>query len=141
MFYSDNSGHRNQYGATSFINGHNNTFVLTAEGFFDTSKYSALQFLHDDGIEVSLNGNELYTYNGNTGLKDSGWKVFADTSMAEFNLLFWENAGAATILVNAQLRETGTTEIAQISTVPAPTSIALFACGLIGLITGRRRKA
>ena len=58
IFFSDVG--RN--GASAFTGGHHTTFVLTASGMLDTSLYSALQFFHDDGIDVSLAGNSLYTY-------------------------------------------------------------------------------
>jgi hypothetical protein len=135
VFFSD-WGH---HSAPAFPGGHNNTFVLTATGMVDTSLYSALKFFHDDGIDVSLGSNSLYSFNGNTALKDSGWNMFADTGMESFDLLFWENGGAASVLVYGTLRDSGTSEIAKISTVPGPSSIAFLALGLMGLVFARRR--
>ncbi|HBY88828.1 MAG TPA: hypothetical protein DEO86_23500, partial [Colwellia sp.] len=124
IFFSD----WNHHGASAFPGGHNNTFVLTASGMIDTSLYSGLQFFHDDGIDVNLGGDSLYSYNRNTGLRDSGWKTFADTGMTSFDLLFWENGGAASILVYGQLRNGQATEIANFTTVsvPEPSTIAIL---------------
>lgn len=137
IFFSD-VGH---HGAPSFPNNHTETFVLTATGMLDTSLYSALSFYHDDGIIASLAGEELYVFNKNTGLKDSGWHTFSDTGMESFDLLFWENGGAASVLVYGLLRDGGTSEVAQIaSSVPAPATSALLGLGLISLMVARRRK-
>lgn len=138
IFFSD----WNHHSAPAFPGGHNNTFVLTAAGMVDTSLYSALKFFHDDGIDVNLDGNSLYSYNANTGLKDSGWKTFADTGLTSFDLLFWENGGAASILVYGQLRSGGATEVAKFSTVsvPEPSSIAILGLGLLGLVTRKTKK-
>lgn len=138
VFFSD-WGH---HSAPIFPGGHNNTFVLTASGMIDTSLYSALKFYHDDGIDVDLAGNSLYTYNANTGLRDSGWKSFADTGMQSLDLLFWENGGAASVLVYGQLRSGQTEEIANFSTVavPEPSTLAIFALGLLGFASRKVKK-
>ena len=138
IFYSDAAAH----GAPGFDNGHNETFVLTATGFLDTSLYSALQFFHDDGMTVSLAGNAVYSYNANTAKRDSGLISFADTGLVSFDLLFWENYGAATLLTYGVLRSgTQATEVAKIASVPAPGAMALFGLGLLSLVAARRRKA
>ncbi len=138
IFYSDVAAD----GAPGFDNGHNDTFVLTATGFLDTSLYSALQFFHDDGMTVSLAGNPVYTYNANTAKRDSGLISFADTGLVSFDLLFWENTGAATLLTYGVLRSgTQATEVATIASVPAPGAMALFGLGLLSLVAARRRKA
>ncbi|KGJ94458.1 PEP-CTERM sorting domain-containing protein [Colwellia psychrerythraea] len=139
IFFSD-WGH---HGASAFPGGHNNTFVLTASGMIDTSLYSGLQFFHDDGIEVNLGGDSLYTYDSNTGLRNSGWKTFADTGMTSFDLLFWENGGAASILVYGQLRDGHTTEVANFSavSVPEPSTIAILSIGLLGLAARKTKKS
>lgn len=138
IFFSD----WNHHGASAFPGGHNNTFVLTASGMIDTSLYSGLQFFHDDGIDVNLGGDSLYSYNRNTGLRDSGWKTFADTGMTSFDLLFWENGGAASILVYGQLRNGQATEIANFTTVsvPEPSTIAILGLGLLGLVARKAKK-
>lgn len=138
IFFSD----WNHHGASAFPGGHNNTFVLTASGMIDTSLYSGLQFFHDDGIDVNLGGDSLYSYNRNTGLRDSGWKTFADTGMTSFDLLFWENGGAASILVYGQLRNGQTTEVANFTTVsvPEPSTIAILGLGLLGLVARKAKK-
>ncbi len=138
IFFSD-WGH---HGASAFPGGHNSTFVLTASGMIDTSLYSGLKFFHDDGIDVSLGGDSLYRFNRNTGLKDSGWKTFADTGMTSFDLLFWENGGAASILVYGQLRNGQTTEVANFSavSVPEPSTIAILGLGLLALVARKTRK-
>ena len=108
----------------------------------DTSLYSGLQFFHDDGIDVNLGGDSLYSYNRNTGLRDSGWKTFADTGMTSFDLLFWENGGAASILVYGRLRNGQATEIANFTTVsvPEPSTIAILGLGLLGLVARKAKK-
>ena len=140
IFFSD-WGH---HGASAFPGGHNSTFVLTASGMIDTSLYSGLKFFHDDGLDVSLGGDSLYRFNRNTGLKDSGWKTFADTGMTSFDLLFWENGGAASILVYGQLRNGQTTEVANFSavsvSVPEPSTIAILGLGLLALVARKTRK-
>lgn len=138
IFFSD----WNHHGASAFPGGHNNTFVLTASGMIDTSLYSGLQFFHDDGIDVNLGGDSLYSYNRNTGLRDSGWKTFADTGMTSFDLLFWENGGAASILVYGRLRNGQATEIANFTTVsvPEPSTIAILGLGLLGLVARKAKK-
>lgn len=128
--------------APGFAVANNDTFVFTATGFLDTSLYSALQFFHDDGITVSLAGNAIYTYDANTAKKDSGLLTFADTGMVAFDLLFWENTGAATLLTYGVLRNgTQATEVAKIASVPAPGVMALFGLGLLSLVAARRTKA
>ena len=128
--------------APGFAVANNDTFVFTATGFLDTSLYSALQFFHDDGITVSLAGNAIYTYDANTAKKDSGLLTFADTGMEAFDLLFWENTGAATLLTYGVLRNgTQATEVAKIASVPAPGVMALFGLGLLSLVAARRTKA
>jgi len=128
--------------APGFAVANNDTFVFTATGFLDTSLYSALQFFHDDGITVSLAGSTFYEVNKNTAKKDSGLLTFADTGMEAFNLLFWENQGAATLLTYGVLRNgTQATEVARIASVPAPGVMALFGLGLISLVVTRRQKA
>lgn len=138
IFFSD----RGHHGASAFPGGHNSTFVLTASGMIDTSLYSGLQFFHDDGIDVNLGGDSLYSYNRNTGLRDSGWKTFADTGMTSFDLLFWENGGAASILVYGQLRNGQATEIANFTavSVPEPSTIAILGLGLLGLVARKAKK-
>lgn len=138
IFFSD-WGH---HGASAFPGGHNSTFVLTASGMIDTSLYSGLKFFHDDGIDVNLGGDSLYRFNRNTGLKDSGWKTFADTGMTSFDLLFWENGGAASILVYGQLRNGQTTEVANFSaaSVPEPSTIAILGLGLLALVARKTKK-
>ena len=143
IFFSDIG----ENGAGAFPGGHHTTFVLTATGIIDTSLYSALKFFHDDGIDVNLGGNSLYSYNANTPIRDSGWKTFSDTGLTSFDLLFWENGGAASILVYGQLRDGLTaeiqpTEIANFSTVavPEPSTIAIFAIGLLGLVSRKMKK-
>lgn len=138
IFFSD-WGH---HGASAFPGGHNNTFVMTASGMIDTSLYSGLKFFHDDGIDVNLGGDSLYRFNRNTGLKDSGWKTFADTGMTSFDLLFWENGGAASILVYGQLRNGQTTEVANFSaaSVPEPSTIAILGLGLLALVARKTKK-
>lgn len=137
IFFSDYGHHS----APLFPGGHDNTFVLTATGMIDTSLYSALSFSHDDGIDVHLGGDSLYRFDGNTGLKSSGWKSLTDTGMASFDLLFWENGGAASVLVYGKLRSTGAEEVAQIANIPEPSTLTMFALGFIGLVASRRRKA
>lgn len=138
VFFSD-WGH---HGAPTFPGGHDTTFVLTASGMIDTSLYSALKFYHDDGINVDLAGNSLYTFNANTALKDSGWKTFADTGLESLDLLFWENGGAASVLVYGQLRSGQTQEVANFSTVavPEPSTLAILALGLLGFASRRVKK-
>ncbi len=142
ILFSDTQSHRNQYGASAFPGSHKTTFVLTASGTIDTSLYSALKFRHDDGIDVSLGGNSLYTYNGNTALKSSGWRSFADTGVESFDLLFWENAGAGSIFVHGLLRNGQTQEVANFSTVavPEPTTVAILGLGLLALVSRRVKK-
>jgi hypothetical protein len=138
IFFSD----RGHHSASAFPGGHNNTFVLTATGMIDTTLYSGLKFFHDDGIDVKLGGNSLYSFNGNTALRDSGWKNFADTGLTSFDLLFWENGGVASILVYGQLRSDQTTEVASFSrvSVPEPSTIAILGLGLLGLVTRKVKK-
>jgi len=138
VFFSD-WGH---HGAPTFPGGHNHTFVLTASGLINTSLYSALKFFHDDGIDVELAGNSLYTYNANTALRDSGWRTFDNTGMESLDLLFWENGGAASVLVYGMLRNGQTEEVANFSTVavPEPSTLAIFALGLLGFASRRVKK-
>ncbi len=138
IFFSD-YGHHD---ATAFPGGHNHTFVLTASGMLDTSLYSGLKFFHDDGIDVNLDGDSLYRFNGNTGLKDSGWKTFDDTGLVSFDLLFWENGGAASLLVYGMLRDGQTSEVANFSSVPVPepSTLAIFALGVLGLVSRKVKK-
>ena len=135
IFFDD----RDLYGADAFPDSHNTTFVLTATGMLDTSIYSALSFYHDDGMTVSLGGNSLYTYDGNTGYRYSELLTIADTGMTSFDLLFWENYGGATLLTYGTLRSTGVTEVANIITVPAPAPLALLSLALMGFAVSRRK--
>lgn len=80
----------------------------------------------------------MYTFDGNTGLKDSGWNMFADTGVELFDLMYWENTGAGSLLVYGMLRDGGASEVAKVS-VPAPTTMAFFALGLMGLAAARRK--
>lgn len=140
VFYSD-WGHV-VYGITGtpFPGGHNTTFVMTASGLVDASVYSHLRIFHDDGVDSTLNGSNLYTYNGNTALRGSGYLSLGTSSgLQAFDLLFWEHGGAATIGVFGLNRSTNQWEVANISSVSEPATFALFGLGLIGLAATRRK--
>ncbi len=139
ILLSDTQAHRNQFDASPIPGNHNATFVLTATGTIDTSLYAALKFHHDDGIDVNIGGNNLYTFNSNTPLRDSGWQYFADTGIESFDLLFWENIGEGSIFVHGLLRNGQTQEVANFSTaaVPEPTTIAVLGLGLLALVSRR----
>lgn len=143
IFFSDAGYTWNSTAASTFPGGHTTTFVLQASGMVDTSFYSALWFGHDDGIDVDVDGSDLYTFNANTAFRNSGEKTLgASAGLQSFNLLFWENHGAATVAVWGKNRSTNSWEIANISTaasVSEPATLALFGLGLIGLSLTRRR--
>ncbi len=140
IFFSDNG----ISGPPGFLGGHDTTFVLTASGVVDTSLYSALRFVHDDGIEVHLDGDSLYEFNGNTPPKNSGWLTFDDTGLTSFNLTYWENYGGGTIQVYGKLRNGGAEVLADIDDplhdVPEPSGIAILGLGLLGLATRKVKK-
>jgi hypothetical protein len=142
ILFSDTQSHRNQFDAAPLLGGHNTTFVLTAFGTIDTSLYAALKFHHDDGIDVNIGGESLYTYNRNTALRNSGWQYFADTGIETFDLLFWENAGEGSIFVHGLLRDGQTQEVANFSSVavPEPTTVAVLGLGLLALVSRRVKK-
>ncbi len=139
ILFSDTQSHRNQFDAAPLLGGHNTTFVLTASGTIDTSLYAALKFHHDDGIDVNIGGESLYTFNRNTALRNSGWQYFADTGVETFDLLFWENAGEGSIFVHGLLRDGQTQEVANFSAVavPEPTTVAVLGLGLLALVSRR----
>jgi hypothetical protein len=135
------------YSGTSFpgsFGSPNDIFVMRVTGTLDTSLYSSLSMVHDDGFSVSLNGSTFFQFNANTSPITTNSGLLANTGIATFNMIYWDQGGANVAQLYGINRATGARELVVLgnpAAVPVPGTLALAGLGLLGLAVASRRRA
>ncbi len=116
-------------------------FVMRVTGTIDTSLYSSLSLVHDDGFVFFINGVTAFQYNGNTGRRTTASGPLANIGLANFEMIFWDQGGEQIAQLSGTNRSTGAVGLAQVGNpVSAPGSLALAGLGLALLGASLRRR-
>jgi PEP-CTERM motif len=135
------------YSGTSFpgnFGSPNDIFVMRVTGTLDTSMYSSLSMVHDDGFRVSLNSLTFFQFNANTSPTTTNSGALANTGVATFSLIYWDQGGANVAQLYGINRTTGARELVVLgnpAAVPVPGTLALAGLGLLGLAVASSRSS
>lgn len=115
-------------------------FVMRVTGTLDTSLYSQLLMVHDDGFVVRLGGTDFFQFNNNTAPRLTVSGGLGNLGIVDFEMIFWDQGGAQVAQLTGR-NSAGQRVLAQIGNpVPAPATLLLFGLGLAGIGFGRRKK-
>jgi hypothetical protein len=134
------------YSGTSFpgtFGSPNDIFVMRVTGTLDTSLYSSLSMVHDDGFRVSLNSSVFFQFNANTAPITTNSGALANTGVVNFNMIYWDQGGANVAQLFGINRATGARELVVLgnpTAIPVPGTLALAGLGLLGLAAASRRR-
>lgn len=144
--YWDGSGSNGNYaGDSPFPGGLFDNFGIHIKGFVNVTTAGIYEFrsLADDGVQLKIDGNTLFSNSGyHPPAYDSG-TVFLTAGMHALDFIYFEGGGGATVELDSRLGNgafslVGSANGLQAS-VPEPGSIALLGLGLFGFAAARRQ--
>ena len=148
---SGGEGHFNP--SLSFLGNTKQTFVVNVTGFVEILTDGMYTFgtNADDGLKLDIDGISVIYDDSMHPAHDRFGSLFLSAGMHSLDLVFWENEGGASLELFAtsgqrgsfdnSFRLVGDTQNGGLATsVPEPTTLAIFALGMIGLASRRFKK-
>jgi hypothetical protein len=121
-------------------------FAIRVTGFISiptAGNYSLLS-VHDDGIRVSVGGDQVIVFDSDTGAVETDSPFYSlAAGIYEYEAISWEQGGAFNLQLGIENGLGSRDFLAgqHASSVPEPLSLALVGAGLFGLASTRRKKA
>ena len=144
-------GHFNP--SLSFLGNANETFVVNVTGFVEILTDGMYTFgtNADDGLKLEIGGNSVIYDDNMHSAQDRFGSLFLSAGMHSLDLVFWERRGGASLELfatsgqrssfDSSFRLVGDTQNGGLATsVPEPSTLAIFALGVIGLASRRFKK-